>query len=186
MSFLINPFAFLAAGGDFESIATVTVATPATISFTSIPQTYQHLQLRVIYRNGSTQNARARLALNGDTTNSSYRSHLLIGDGSSAGSGSEAGVNGNAGWVGMAAHTSSNLAANLYCAAVIDIIDYASTSKNKTVRLIDGVDGNGAGAIGLASILYLSTSAISSVRFSMDGGGDLGAGTTAALYGIRA
>jgi hypothetical protein len=37
MSFLINPFAFLAAGGDFESIATVTVGSGGAASLSSRP-----------------------------------------------------------------------------------------------------------------------------------------------------
>ena len=51
--FFINPFIF-AAGGDFESIATVTVGGggAASIEFTSIPGTYQHLQIRGIIGNG--------------------------------------------------------------------------------------------------------------------------------------
>ena len=49
----VTPFA---ADGNYESIATVTVGSggTSTISFTSIPQTYTHLQLRYIARNAYT------------------------------------------------------------------------------------------------------------------------------------
>ena len=43
--------------GSFESIATATVSTATpTISFTSIPATYTHLQLRGIARDARTVN----------------------------------------------------------------------------------------------------------------------------------
>jgi hypothetical protein len=93
MSFLINPFAFLAAGGDFESIATATLGSDtATIEFTSIPSTYQHLQIRGILRTDySNITTGSYLEVNGDTTGP-YAAHRILGTGSAASAYGEANI----------------------------------------------------------------------------------------------
>jgi hypothetical protein len=69
--------------------------------------------------------------------------------------------------------------------AVIDILDYANTSKYKTTRTLAGNDQNGAGLVGLYSGLYMSTSAISSIEFTINGSGNFATGSNFALYGIK-
>ena len=74
-----------AAVGDYESIATTTLtSTQTTISFTSIPATFKHLQVRGIAP-GTYASTSLNLCMqvNSDTTNS-YTYHQLLGDGSSA------------------------------------------------------------------------------------------------------
>jgi hypothetical protein len=70
-----------AAAGDYESIATVTVGSggSSSISFTSIPSTYQHLQVRAIQRCSSGVN-NLQMQLNSDTGNN-YSTHRLGGTG---------------------------------------------------------------------------------------------------------
>jgi hypothetical protein len=68
---------------------------------------------------------------------------------------------------------------------VIDILDYAETTKNKTVRAVGGWDGNGSGYVGLASNLWLNTSAINRIDFFVPFSTLLQPGTTMALYGIK-
>ena len=57
--------------GDFESISTtVLTGNQSTIDFTSIPQTFTHLQLRIIGRNnlvGSNQREYFKCNFNSDT-----------------------------------------------------------------------------------------------------------------------
>jgi hypothetical protein len=176
--------AFLAAGGDFESIATVTVGSggAANIEFTSIPSTYQHLQIRMIHkdsRSGVNEN-NGSLRINGDT-GSNYAYHRLYGDGSSAaadGGGTQNKISAIGG-IGQATAT-------VFGAAVIDILDYASTTKNKTVRSFTGVDRNGGGYVLLDSGVWLSTSAVTSLTLYSDGSGVTWAQhSTAALYGVK-
>jgi hypothetical protein len=81
--FFINPFIY-AGGGDFESIATVTVGSggAANIEFASIPGTFQHLQIRGIVRSDrASGNENVRYQLNASTS-SNYAYHALRGDGS--------------------------------------------------------------------------------------------------------
>ena len=76
--------------GDFESIATTTVGSggTGTITFSDIPQTYKHLQIRAFGQSNraSVSFDGAKMKINGDAT-SNYSNHGLTGTGSAAGSG---------------------------------------------------------------------------------------------------
>jgi hypothetical protein len=77
---------------------------------------------------------------------------------------------------------------NIYGVGIIDILDYASTSKNKTVRALSGGDQNGDGGgqgISLNSGLWMSTSAITQIDFTTTGAGNYDSSTKFALYGIK-
>jgi len=185
MSFLINPFAFAVAGGDFESIATVTVGSggAANIEFTSIPGTYQHLQLRWI-----TRTARANVTdsiyvqFNNDTTAANYVAyHFLSGDGSSTSAGFDNTV--ARAYLGNA--TAGTAGANIFAVGVTDILDYSSTSKNKVLRTLSGNDRNGSGAVQLFSSMRISLSAITSIKIVAENA-NFAQHTTAALYGVKA
>ena len=89
-----------AAGGDFESIQTVSVGAggSSSISFTSIPSTYKALQLRWIGQdNRGTTNDGVKVSFNSDTTSSNYYGHRVYGNGSSTGASGFSGF--GTGWV---------------------------------------------------------------------------------------
>ena len=154
----------------YESIATVTVGSPvATVSFSSIPATYTHLQVRLIAKSTETlydQSDAINFYFNADTTYTNYRSHWLRGDGSSATSSQiqSAGYNIYTGTI-ASGHSSQT---SMFGAQIIDILDYANTNKYKTVRTLDGDDLNSAlGLVGLYSGLWMSTSAITGLTFNV-------------------
>lgn len=173
-----------AAGGSFESIATATgTGSSNTITFSSIPSTYQHLQIRGIARNTNASN-RADLAvrLNGDT-GANYAQHNLSGNGSTASAGSNTG--GTSAFVGWT--TAANATSNIVGACIIDIHDYASTTKNKIIRAFVGEDLNAASTdatVWLASALWLNTNAITSLSLFAPFG-NFTTTSTFALYGIK-
>jgi hypothetical protein len=183
MSFLINPFAFAVAGGDFESIATVTVGSggAASVEFTSIPSTYQHLQIRAILAKTSASSVDDTLwRWNGDTTVANYYTlHQLKGNGSAA---SAAAFNPGEAYSRLGVHASN---ASYFSAVVVDILDYASTTKNKTMRAFFGYDQNGSGEVFLRSSLWMNTAALSSITISTNGG-TVAQHSTFALYGVKA
>ena len=73
--------------------------------------------------------------------------------------------------------------ANVFGTQIIDILDYANTNKNKTIRSISGIDNNGSGDVSLTSNLWMNTAAITS--FEIGGFGvNLAAGSRIDLYGI--
>lgn len=169
-------------GGAFESIATVTVGSggASSIEFTSIPGTYQHLQIRMISRNSST-GSRVNVRLNSDS-GSNYNGHYLFGDGASA----SAGVSGGGGTTNeLVLMPTSTSTASVFGGAILDLLDYGSTTKNKTWRSFTGQDFNGSGAVAIYSGLYRSTSAITTIAL-LPSGSNFAQHSTAALYGIKA
>ena len=161
----------------YESIATVTVGAggQSTITFSSIPSTYQHLQIR--YFSQSTSGESIPLLRFNSDTGSNYAWHQLYGDGSSAGS-----SGGTSSTSIYANNYPSN--ANIFGASVLDILDYANTSKYKTTRVLGGYDTNGGGQALLRSGLWMSTSAISTITFSPSSG-NFSQYSSFALYGIK-
>ena len=164
--------------GDYESISTVTVGAggSSSISFSSIPSTYQHLQIRVLARStrGSTDDD-LKMTLNGATTN--YYRHEVYGTGSAVSAYASSGTAIEVGHL-----TGSTSAANYFAATVIDILDYANTNKNKTSRSLTG-------AMDLDRVKFMSggwfnTSAITSISLTA-GGGNLAQYSSFALYGIK-
>ena len=174
--------------GGFESIATVTVGAggASSIEFVDIPQTFAHLQVRWIGQSNrgtyATDNLWVRL--NTDS-GSNYAHHELRGDGASAGS------------FGYASQTKQYVSgvigttqqANSFGAGVIDILDYTSTSKNKTIRVFAGKDNNGTyagvgGYVQVASGLYFATPAAVSTVTLIAEYGNWQQFSTFALYGI--
>jgi hypothetical protein len=163
---------------EFESIATVTVGSggSATVSFTSIPSTYTHLQIRSFTRIPSGGN-NGLLTFNSDT-GANYVTHLLYGDGASAAALSFTNDNYIYG-------SRVSTATSTYGVGVIDVLDYANTNKFKTVRLLTGNDDNGSGLIALNSGLWRSTSAITSITYTAQSGSIFAQYTQFALYGIK-
>jgi hypothetical protein len=167
-------------GGSYDSIASVTASAGATtITFSSIPSSYTHLQIRG-FTNTSGTGSYSKIYFNGDTTTANYRSHSLRGDGATASAADYTGYGGVLGFVqaGMGNSTS-------WASSVLDILDYGNTNKNKTTRLLEGVDFNGSGSVEFYSGLWMSTAAITSVTLAVSGQ-TYSAGSTFALYGIKA
>jgi hypothetical protein len=170
--------------GDFESIATTTLATTAaTVTFTSIPATFTHLQIRCLIRSNraSGDGADLKVKFNGSSTD--YAFHDLFGDGASATAASGT----SATSISLQRIASDNTAgANIFAGMVIDILDYTSTSKNKTVRSLGGYDNNGDGDIALSSGLwYASPAAITSIELTTTATTSFKQYSQFALYGIR-
>jgi hypothetical protein len=174
--------------GAYESIASATgTGSSGTITFSSIPATYQHLQIRVLARsdyNAASDNDLVFLRLNGNT-GTNYAQHELRGDGSAVTAG--AGTGNTLMTMGYLAR--SNNTANVHSVLIIDIHDYASSTKNTTVRSFGGFDSNASGTyngrIGLHSGLFINTDAVTSLSV-ISAGGNFTNTTSISLYGIKA
>jgi hypothetical protein len=167
----------------YESIATVTVGAggQSSVTFSSIPSTYQHLQVRYMPRISTSDTAENTwLQFNGDT-GSNYTYHLLDGNGTSA---SAAGAASQtrilAGRAGAA-----NSGSNIFGANVLDVLDYANTNKYKTARILGGIDRNGDGNIRLDSGVWMNTAAITSITISPTTANNFTQYSSFALYGIK-
>jgi hypothetical protein len=174
---------------DFESIATVSVTSASTVSatFSNIPSTYAHLQIRGISRTtGAGSSAgNLRLTLNSDT-GSNYSSHYVSGDGAAVSTTSF--NSGTYSWAGGWTNNVDSTAMS-FAGTIIDILDYANTNKYTTVRTFSGVSlNNTSGAVALISGLWMNTSAVTTVTLQIltGSGYDLSQYSHLALYGIKA
>jgi hypothetical protein len=153
------------AANSYESIATVTVGSggSSSVSFTSIPSTYQHLQIRGIARDSRSNGATNLYIQYNSDTGTNYTAHELYGNGSSA----VANFEGTSQTSALAARVTGNTSAsNAFGGFVIDILDYANTNKYKTNRSLAGHEDNSSGAIWLISGLWLNTSAVTSITIT--------------------
>jgi hypothetical protein len=163
----------------YDSIATTTVSTPvSSVSFSSIPSTYKHLQLRFL-AGSATTNQDVFATFNGDSTSANYSLHYLYGGGSGAAAG---GSTINAGHISAGFVDTSGTG---FGVGIVDILDYADTNKYKTTRTLTGYDANGSGACILYSGLWKSTSAITSITLVINNSRNFIQYSSFALYGIK-
>jgi hypothetical protein len=169
----------------YESISTITVGSggASAVTFTSIPQTYKHLQVRSIARASAagTYNTYFQVGNGTIDTSNNYSFHLIAGAG---GTPTAYGQSSSGNNLILLNGISNNSNADVYGTGVVDILDYTNTNKNKTIRNHGGNDGNGVGAVGLYSGAWYSTSAITTITF-FTGGTNLAEDSTFALYGIK-
>lgn len=167
----------------FESIATTTVGAGGTktITFSSIPSTYKHLQVRFMTKDTYSLVADwVSFGMSANGTNT-WRVHYFYGDGSS--------ISVNTTTTAAIFFTTPNSASSLndiFGVGIIDIIDYANTNKNKTFNVLTGLDNNTNtifSKINQQSLLKIDTTAIDTLTFTGDA--NFAEKTTFALYGIK-
>ena len=170
----------------YDSISTVTVGSggASEVSFTSIPATYTHLQVRGLGR--TTQNSTGAddllLNFNSDTsTNYSYQD--LTGDGVSASTSAQSSI----AFISFGSMLPRvQTLSNSFGITVIDILDYANTNKYKTTRALMGLDINGAGGqTCLRSGNWRNTDAITTITLKPEQTRVFAHYSQFALYGIK-
>ena len=169
--------------GAYDALATVTVPSggAASITFAGIPTGYKHLQIRWLARdNFGSQGSDANIRFNSDSS-ASYSWHQLLGDGSTAQS--YASTSQTAARAGAITGTTGGT--NVFATTVLDILDYASTTKNKTIKNLAGFDGNGFGFVALNSASWMNTSAISTITITPRVGTTFSEFSQFALYGVK-
>lgn len=164
----------MAAGNTYTPIATVTLGSATgSYTFSSIPNTYTDLVL-IISTNSSLSNLNLRL--NSDA-NTLYSDTIIYNSGNT---GTSARDTGQAVIYGT---VTSGTPLQIW-----SIMNYANTSVYKTV-LVRNNDGYSTGGysntVSASAGLYRSTNAINAVNL-VPGSGNLPAGLTATLYGIKA
>jgi hypothetical protein len=181
MQILAAPFAGVIAG-DYESIATTTVGVSGagTVTFSSIPATYTHLQIRFLARDSrAATGSYITATFNGDAA-ANYSWHQLYGTGAIVGAAAGTSTSGTY----FSASAGATATANVFGVGNIDILDYANINKYKTLRSLSGFDNNGSGEVHMFSGNWRSTSAITSITLT-----PLGAlfsqYSSFALYGIK-
>ena len=164
----------------FDSIASFSIATAtSTVTFTSIPTTYKHLQLRVFARRTAANNFGSIIvARNGSYAN--YNRHYLTTDGTTASAGATLSTSTDGTIQGI---TGAAQTANYFGAAVVDILDFQSTVKNKNALAFSGAstDGVGGGPF-IVSSEWRDATAVTSLEITTS---DFAQYSHIALYGIK-
>ena len=173
--------------GSYEAIQTISgTGSSDTITFSSIPQTYTHLQVRgtqqVTY--GSSDYGNTGVRMNGDTgLNYTYHFMRAYFDGSTSNK-QVGGVGvGNLSY-GLCSVGFLNESTNTVFASMYEILDYTSTSKRKVVRATSGGTYSNRGILQFGSSLWNSTAAINSLSLFASNG-SWSSRTSFTLYGIK-
>jgi hypothetical protein len=169
------------AAGTYELIETYVLGSnQASVTFSNLgnySSTYKHLQIRAVSKSNHAATWEVgRISLNGDFAGN-YSSHQVYGTGSSVGSNGEA--NGSSGYFS----TSGANTSNDFGAAVIDLLDPYSTTKNKTFRQLSG--SIAASEIRLSGAAWRNTTGITSITIWTFGGTAWLTGSRFSIYGIR-
>ena len=161
-----------------ETIATITISSgTSTVTFSSIPQTYKHLEIHgwAIQASGAGIQD-INIGFNGDTT-SSMRNHWGWGFANNATIYSNSGTATGSVSIGYIPNDTGNNAGGLY----ISLMDYTSTTKRKLVRYLTGNSGGAQPVLNRGSAEIASTAAVSSISLSSS---NITAGVLT-LYGFK-
>jgi hypothetical protein len=184
---MLMPLGLLSQGGaaaasGFQLISTSLLATTtASVTFSAIPASFTHLQLRVVGRyTAATVSSNMTLRFNADSganygyqyirnnngtitaaAPGSYQTSLYVGD-----------------------MPGASDAASFYGSMIIDLLDYANTNKIKTLKTFNGRGSGANPALDMFNGTWNSTAAISSILVSdAVTSASFAAGTRVSLYG---
>ena len=161
----------------YEPISTQTLGSAAaSVTFSSIPQTYTDLVLVCNIAQAAGNNS-LRYRFNGDT-GSNYSDTKLSGDGASASSGRDTSQTSGTIYV-----TGSTTIETNY---IVQFMNYSNATTYKTVL---GRSNRASSEVGVDVGLWRSTSAITQIDLAMGGSfptNNFATGSTFALYGIKA
>jgi len=171
----------------YEALASVTLTgNTSYIEFTNIPTEYRHLQIRGINRDAQTNTNINSLYLwfNGDlTSNGSWKRMEGFGTGTPT-------VQGYATigalWIGPS--STNGYGSNIFSSHIIDVLDYNSSIKYKTIKHFGGFDTNGTGTepgeVNLTSGLWMSLTPVTQITLGNTSYNQV-ANTSFALYGMK-
>jgi hypothetical protein len=171
-----------AAASDYVRLETTLISTnTASVTFSNLNaySAYKHLQIRLTGRSGTSGASFTNLFVrfNADS-GSNYAVHWLTGSGASVSSSADSSQ------AQITLYDILGRTTDIAGAAVIDILDFSSSSKSTTLRsLSGGVDGSET-RIYLQSGLWNNTAAVTSITLSGQSD-NFGSGTRLSLYGIK-
>jgi hypothetical protein len=171
----------MAAGSTYTQISSQTLSSDtATVTFSSIPQTYTDLRLVVSSRvdGGYNSGGMDVYAYYNSDQGSNYSNTQMYGNGSSYGSNRSSNITYS--YVGVSSNTSSGSDWPIFAT---DIMNYTNTSAYKTtLSRLSSPNGNTFERV----ILWRSTAAISSFTLYPELSLSFKTGSTFSLYGIKA
>ena len=162
----------------FESIATANPSGTSSVTFSNIPQTYKSLHIRGVATASSGNGYSLWIQYNSITTDYSY--NILRGNGTTKSNNSSTNIE------KIYMEPGDQPAFNYPGVFYFDIVDYASSTKKKTLQGKWGTRSSIAGGIDLFSgANWTSTAAITSITLITSGGNLFSTNSKVALYGVK-
>ena len=167
--------------GAYDALSTVTPSgSVGTITFAGIPQGYKHLQIRQTMRTDyAATDIGWTFRFNGDS-GSNYSTHSLYGNGATVYATSATNTN----YMNVGFGNGASVASNIMGVSIVDVLDYANSSKYKTTRALSGNDRNGAGLVAFMSGSWRNTEPVNSITI-LAGAGNFTTTSQFTLYGVR-
>lgn len=182
MSLMIGIVAASGAGAApaFELISTIYPNGSSTVTWSSIPQTYKHLQIRYVISQGSLGGQHMGLRFN---AGGNYAMHNMGADTGSSSVGSSVSSYPPGG--AMFIDYSSPVYNAITRIAIIDLHNYSNTTTYKTVRRMNGGWNSGGytNNVSFASGVWLDTAAVNSLSIESYFGDSLYGRFS--LYGVK-
>ena len=173
-----------------EAIQTTYLEADGYIQWTSIPSTYEHLQIRGSFQDHNATNSATNFTISGYVNNSNgysqYATHTMYGKGTSAT------THGSTGWI-QTGYMGAEPDIPSYAMCVMDILDYANTNKKTTITSLSGYVGT-VNAVGLFSNVWHTADgsastgidgAVDQILINSPGGAGLLRGSCFTRYGIN-
>jgi hypothetical protein len=174
-----------AAQGSYESIQTIYLSSgpQTTLSFSSIPSTFTHLQLRGNLKSQRTSDYQSSLLLrfNNDTSNNYIYGRWQGKNGTANGF-----IAAGSPYLYWYNACTTNTGPDTFAPSILDIYNYTSTSIYKTVQAINGCSYSNTDST--ANKLYgawATTNAINTITISTDDGSQFSRYSRWSLYGIK-
>jgi hypothetical protein len=185
---MLIPLGFWAASGagggasaaDFQLISTQVLGSSASsVTFSSIPSTFRHLQIRVTWHENTS--GYLYVTANNHSVANSAAVHYLIGNGTAVTSNSN--INFPGYWFNGGGGAIDTNGTTVFSAGIIDVLDYSQTTKAKTYRMLWGQAVSGNNQVGLTSGLDTSTEAVNNLKLWTGGAPTFAVGARFSLYG---
>ena len=168
-----------------EAIATTYLeADAASVTFSGIPATYEHLEIRLLARTNRTYYIDPiNIAINTDSSSSNFTVAVMQANGTS-----------KSAYSSPTSLFMTYVVGNFITGGVIEgedygpmtmtFFDYANTSKNTTLQYMSGTP-NTTQHIYLGAVTWDNTAAVNSIAFTPNNGTAFMRGTEFTLYGIK-
>jgi hypothetical protein len=174
-----------AAAGAMELISTQVLSSSASsVTFSSIPQDFKHLQIRYLAKNssgGADIDVRFNNLGAGGGAEAIYARHDLRGTGSAVQSSASTFLSA----VTLRDGQATSSGTSIFAAGVIDILDYANSAKNPVLRAFYGQNGSGVGnRVYLASGIYPGATPVTSLQLTQFANSFV-SGSRFSIYGIK-
>ncbi len=174
----------MAAGPTYTPIATTTLGSAGTVTFSSIPQIYTDLVIICNGYNATQDGGSPTIQFNSDTSTSgtNYSDTYLSGNGGSATSARHS----NYPYVIIGQQIGWDTTSTDRASSIVNILNYSNTTTYKTVLIRANLASGTYSGSEVGVSLWRSTAAISTINLQTSDFSNFATGSTFTLYGIAA